>query len=277
MKLKIFLGLIFPAFFFSCMTPPANIVYFQDLDKYKQSIRIASDSIAEDPVIKKNDELLITVSAPTLGQENVAQFNLPPLSFLTSGETNLQKSASIRTYVVDKNGQIDFPVIGQITLEGLTKMQAIALLKKSISDYINDPIVNLRIMSFKVTIFGEVRAPGVHYASYEKMSILDALGSAGDLTMYADRKNILLIRENGNGTIDHIRFDLTSTDLFTSPYYYLQQNDIIIVEPNRTRQLDSKYGVADGYKFSIYSMAFSAVSIIASTVIAIISMGRAKN
>jgi len=247
------------------------------LDRYGQNIRMGSDSIAADPVIKKNDELLITVSATTLGQENVAQFNLPPLTYYSAGETNLQKPATIRTYIVDKNGQIDFPVIGQITLEGLTKMQAIALLKKLISDYINDPIINLRFMSFKINVLGEVRSPGFHYASNEKMSILDAIGYAGDLTLYGDRKNILLLRENSNGTIAHIRFDLTSADLYTSPYFYLQQNDIIIVEPNRTRQLDSKYGVADGYKFSIYSMVFSAVSIIASTFIAIISIGKGKN
>jgi len=246
------------------------------LDRYGQNIRMGSDSIAADPVIKKNDELLITVSAPSLGQENVAQFNLPPVAYLSSGETNLQKSANIRTYVVDKNGQIDFPVIGQITLEGLTKTQAMALLKKLISDYINAPIINLRILSFKVIILGEVRSPGIHYASLEKLSILEAIGSAGDLTLYGNRKNILLIRENDNGTIDHVRLDLTSPEIFSSPYFYLQQNDKIYVEPNKAKQLETKFGVADGYRMSVISMIFGVLSLAASTAIAIISINNKK-
>ena len=274
MKLRILLIFILPAFFFSCMTLPKNIVYLQGLDKYQQNIRMGGDSIAEDPIIKKNDELLITVSAPTLGQENVAQFNLPPISYLTSGETNLQSPPNIQTYIVDKNGQINFPVIGQLTLAGLAKSQAIALLKKSISEYINNPIINLKIRSFKITILGEVRIPGGHYATLEKMSILDAIGQAGDLTSYGNRQNILLIRENDNGTVDHIRFDLTSPDIFTSPYFYLQQNDIIYVEPNKAKQMESKFGVADGYKLSVISMVFGVVSIITSTAIAIISLNR---
>jgi len=273
MKLKILFILISPAFLFSCMTVPKNVVYFQDLDKYQQNIRVVNDSAAYDPVIRRNDELLITVSAPVLAQESVAQFNLPPVSYLAAGETNLQKPANIQTYIVDKDGKIDFPVIGQITLAGLTKSQAIERIRQSISNYINaDPIINLRIVSFRVNVLGEVRAPGIHYASLEKMSILDAIGAAGDLTLYGNRKNILLIRENDNGSFSHVRIDLTSSDLFASPYFYLQQNDKIIVEPNKAKQLESKFGVADGYKLSVYSMIFGAVSIIASTAVAIISL-----
>ena len=272
MKVKIFLILFLSVSFFSCMTPPANIVYFQDLDNYRQNIKIGNNSEIYEPVIKKRDELLITVSAAVLEQEAVAQFNLPSLTYLASGETNLQKSANIQTYIVDQDGAINFPVIGRIFLAGLTKSQAMERIKKSISNYINDPVINMRIISFRIIVLGEVRSPGSQFAYLEKMSILDAIGSAGDLTLHGDRKNILLIRENDNGTIDHVRFDLTSADLFTSPYYYLQQGDKIIVEPNKTRQLESKYGVADGYKFSIYSMIFSAVSIAASTIIAVISL-----
>jgi len=273
MKLKIILVII-PAFLFSCMTPPKNVIYLQNLDKYQQNIRIESDSIAKDPVIKKNDELLITVSAPTLGQENVAQFNLPPLTYLTAGETRLQTSPNIQTYIVDKNGQIDYPVIGQMTLAGLTKTQAIALLKKSVSNYINNPIINLRIISFKINILGEVRSPGIRYATLEKMSILDAIGQAGDLTPYGNRQNILLIRQNDDGTSDHVRLDLTSSDILTSPYFYLQQNDVVYVEPNKAKQMESKFGVADGYRLSVISMVFGVVSIITSTAIAIISLNR---
>ena len=274
MKLKILFILITLAFLISCMTMPKNVVYFQDLDKYQQEIRLGDDSVARNPVIRINDELLITVSAPILGQEIVAQFNLPPLTYLNSGETNLQKSPNIQTFIVDKNGKIEYPVIGQITLAGLTKFQAIEHLKQLISKYVNDPIINLRILSFKIMVLGEVRLPGFHYASLEKMSILDAIAAAGDLTLYGNRQNILLIRENDNGTFNHVRLDLTTSDLFASPYFYLQQNDKIIVEPNKAKQLESKFGAADGYKLSIISMVFGALSIIASTIVAIISVKR---
>jgi len=274
MKRKILFSFVFPVFFFSCMTHPKNVVYFQDLNNYQQNIPIGNYSIAYDPVIQKNDELLITVMSPTLNQEAVAQFNLPPVSFLAAGETNIQKSPIIQTYIVDSEGAIDFPVIGRISLAGMKKSQAIELMKDSISKHIEEPVIVLRIISFRVTVLGEVRMPGTKYAGKERMSILDAIGDAGDLTIYGDRKNVWLIRENDNGAINHIPFDLTSAELFTSPYYYLQQNDKIIVQPNRAKQLESKYGTADGYRLSIYSMAFGVLSIITSTTLAIISLGK---
>jgi len=257
------------------MSVPKDVAYFQDLDKYKQNIRLENVLAAYEPIIKKHDELLITVSAPTLDQSKVAQFNLPMTSYLTPGTetiTTVQQSLSVQTFTVDHDGMITYPVIGRITLAGLKKSQAIDHIKKLVSDYCDDPIITLKIISFQVTVLGEVLKPGTIPVNKEKISILDAIGAANDLTIYGDRKNVLLIRENNDGSLDYIRFDLTKSDLFTSPYYYLQQNDKIIVEPNKTRQLDSKYGVADGYKFSIYSMVFSAISIAASTTIAIISL-----
>ena len=275
MKLKILLIFFSPAFFFSCMTAPKNIAYFQDLEIYKQNIRTGSDLVSyEEPIIKKFDELLITVTAPTINQIKVAQFNPPMTAYLTPLEegTGVQQSISVQTYTVDYDGTINFPVIGRIPLAGLTKSQAIRNINKLVSDHVDDPVISLKIMSFQVTVLGEVLRPGLVSIKQEKISILDAIGAAGDLTIYANRKNVLLIRENDNGVDEFIRFDLTKSDIFTSPYYYLQQNDKIIVEPNKTRQLESKYGVADGYKFSMYSMMFSAISIITSTAIAIISI-----
>ena len=279
MKLKILLVLFYPVFFFSCMTQPKSIAYFQDLEKYQQN-RPGNDLALYEPVIKKFDELMITVSAPVLDQVTVAQFNPPMTAYLTQGEggaqrSSVQQSISVQTYIVDHDGGIDFPVIGRIPLAGLTKSKAIDKIKKSVSDHINaEPVISLKIMSFKVTVLGEVLTPGPVSVGQEKMSILDAIGEAGDLTIYANRQNILLIRENDNGVNEFHRFDLTKSDLFNSPYYYLQQNDKIIVEPNKTKQLESKYGLADVYKLSVYSMVFSAVSVIASTTIAIISLRR---
>jgi len=275
MKLKILSILIFPAFLFSCMTVPKNILYFQDLDKYQQNQLMTSDSIAYEPIIKKYDELLITVTAPILDQESVAQFNLPMTAYLTPGETgatSVQQAPVVQTYIVDHDGNINYPVIGRISLAGLTISQAIEQIRNSVSNYVKDPVINMKIMSFKVTVLGEVLKPGPIFVNQEKISILDAIGAAGSMTIYGNRKNVLLIRERNDGANEFIRFDLTKSDIFKSPYYYLQQNDKILVEPNRTRQLDSKFGTADGYRLSIVSMVVSAVSIIASTTIAIISL-----
>ena len=278
MKLKILSIFILPSLFFSCMTTPKNVVYFQDLGNY-QNARIRNDSFSYEPIIKKYDELMITVTAPVLDQASVAQFNLPMTAYLSQGEvpgsqqTGVQQSIVVQTYIVDHDGTINYPIIGRIPLAGLTKSQAIANIKKLVSDHISvDPVVSIKIMSFKVTVLGEVFKPGTVTVNQEKISILDALGAVGDLTIFANRQNILLIRENDNGTTDNIYFDLTKSDIFTSPYYYLQQNDKIVVSPSKTRQLDSKYGVADGYRLSIFSMIFSAVSVIASTTVAIISL-----
>ena len=278
MKLKFLSIFVFPALFFSCMSAPKNIAYFQDLETYGKTIRLG-DSFSYEPIIKKFDELMITVTAPAFDQTSVAQFNLPMTAYLSQGEgtgaqqAGVQQSIAVQTYIVDHDGTINYPVIGRIPLAGLTKSQAIESIRKLVSDHISvAPVVSIKIMSFKVTVLGEVLKPGTVTVRQEKMSILDALGEVGDLTILANRQNVLLIRENDNGTLDNVYFDLTKSDIFTSPYFYLQQNDKIIVEPNKTRQLDSKYGVADGYKLSIFSMLFSAVSIIASTTIAIISL-----
>ena len=273
MKLKIFSVLIFPALFFSCMSAPKNITYFQDLERSRQNIRTIGGPIEYEPIIKKFDELLITVSAPAMEQISVAQFNLPLTAFLSyREETGFQQSLAVQTYIVDHDGTINYPILGRIPLAGLTKSQAIDNIQKLVSNYVDDPVVSLKIMSFKVTVLGEVFKPGTVPVNQEKMSILDALGEVGDLTIYGNRENVLLIRENDNGTFDKVYFDLTKSDLFTSPYFYLQQNDKIIVESNRTRQLESKHGVADSYRNSLFSIMFSAISVIASTTVAIISL-----
>ena len=252
--------LIAPLLFFSCMTVPRNIAYFQDLDQHQQQLR-AGESY--EPVIKNNDQLLITVSAPVLDQQSVAQFNLPAITFLTPGETNVTQPNSIQTYTVGTDGSIAFPVLGKIHLTGLTRSQAIERISRLVSDYVANPVVNLQIVSFKVTVLGEVGKPGPVEVKNERISILDALGSAGDLTIYGERQNVLLIRDN-NGTIEYVKFDLTKADLFTSPYYYLQQNDVLVVDSNKTRKQDSKYGAADSYRNSLVYIFFSAVSIIVS-------------
>lgn len=260
MKLKIFSFCIGVCILFSCQSVPKDITYLQDFDEYTQQPQTNLEKY--EPTIKSNDQLLISVSAPILDQAQVAQFNLPMNTYLAQGETTVS-SLSMQTYTVDKNGFINFPVVGEIKLEGLTRSQAIQLISQKVSVYLPDPIINLQISSFKITILGEVARPGTINIPDERITVLDALGRVGDLTIYGNRKNIKLIRDN-NGNKEFHTYDLTKSDLLSSPYYYLQQNDILIVEANETRKKASKFGSAENYQISMLSLGFTAVSVIVS-------------
>jgi len=259
MKIRFLLFSILTVSFFSCRSIPKDVSYFQDFDSYKQTIHPDTFSVY-DAVIKNNDQLMISVAAPVLDQMQVAQFNLPANTFLSPGETTTIQTSVMQTYTVDPQGNINFPVIGKIRLAGLTRSQAIDLISQKVSGYLlTDPIVNLQIISFKVTVLGEVFKPGQVEVRDGRVSILDALGAVGDLTIYGNRKNVKLIRDN-NGIKSYHTFDLTSSDIIHSPYYYLQQNDVVIVDPNNARKKESRAGQADYYRLSIVSTLLGAVT-----------------
>ena len=259
MKINFLLFALSAILLVSCQSVPKNIVYFQDFNEFAKK---GVDFYKYEPTIKNNDQLLISVSSPVLDQTQVAQFNLPMNSSLSPGGTVVQ-SMALQTYTVDKDGYINFPVIGKIQLEGLTRSEAIGLMTGEISKYLETPIINLQIMSFKVTVLGEVRNPGPVDVNDERISILDAIGAVGDLTIFCNRQNIKIVRDN-NGIKEFAVLDLTRSDLFSSPYYYLQQNDVIIVEPNDTRKKSSRFGAAESYQISMMSLGFTAVSVIVS-------------
>jgi polysaccharide export outer membrane protein len=179
--------------------------------------------------IQKNDLLSITVSS--LNPEASAVFNSPNVTSPTISGTN-----SVTGYLVSSDGNIQFPILGNIKAAGLSKDQ----LKETINNkllerkLLIDPIVSVRFLNFRVTILGEVAHPLVVNVPNEKISLLEALGMAGDLTVYARRDNVLIIREE-NGDKTFKRLNLTSSELLSSPYYYLKSNDIIYVEPNKSR------------------------------------------
>ena len=137
-------------------------------------------------------------------------------------------------YLIDKDGMIDFPIIGKIKIAGLDRNEAIELLKNQLSVYIKKPIVNIRILNYKITVIGEVSKPGTFTIPNERITILEAIGIAGDLTITGKRNNVLIIRDIDGQKIN-FRVDLTKNELFKSPVYYLNQNDVVYVEPNRTK------------------------------------------
>lgn len=210
-----------------------DLVYFQDEPLSGGYI----DSAPEQLVYKPDDILTINVSAadPLAAKP----FNLAIVSesddiLSVTGATRMQ------TYLIDYNGNIEFPVLGTLHIAGMTRIELTEFLKEKISIYAKDPIVNIRLINFTVTIIGEVSSPGTFTIQKERISLPEALGLAHDLTIYGQRENILLIREI-DGKKKFAKIDLTSVNSVSSPLYYLQQNDVIVVEPNKARIRSSNY------------------------------------
>lgn len=220
---SLYLYLLITVFFLSCGSRQ-DIVYFQNVDDVGSSKSINTYS----PTIKPDDMLTITVSA--LDQDAARPFNLPMVAFTGAG-TDIGGRATQQSYLVDTNGNIDFPVLGKLKLAGLTRIQATDLIRDMLNDYIKNPIVNIRTINFRFTVLGAVNRASTYTVQNERITILEALGLAGDINIQARRDNILVVRES-EGKKTYNRVDLTSEDLFNSPVYYLTQNDVIYVEPN---------------------------------------------
>lgn len=182
--------------------------------------------------VKITDALVITVSA--LDPEAVLPYNLPNVAYATPTSENIPTTPSFQYYTVDANGDIDFPVLGKLHVVGMTQSEVIDMIKGRLQGQLNNPIVSMRFLNAKVTVLGEVKNPGSYLLNNGGMTLLEALGAAGDLTQYGRRDNILITREN-NGKIEFARLNLQSEDIFTSPYFYLQQNDVVYIEPNQAR------------------------------------------
>lgn len=210
-----------------------DLAYFQDRPLSDGYI----DSAPEQLIYKPDDILTINVTAadPITAQP----FNLSIVAenddlINASGRTKMQN------YLIDYNGNIEFPVLGTLHIAGMTRIGLTKMLKEKISEYANDPIINIRLVNFTVTVIGEVSDPGTFTIQNERISLPEALGMANDLTIFGKRKNVLLIREV-DGKKKFAKIDLTSVNSVSSPLYYLQQNDVIVVEPNNARIRSANY------------------------------------
>lgn len=229
-----------------------KIVYLQDID----NAQLTLPGVSREAIIRPNDNLYITVSYPTK-PEAVLMFNMPKDNAVN---VNMQ-ALSIMGYLVDTEGHINFPGLGKVHLAGLTKNAAIDTLQKRISQYVVNTTINIRFLNYKITVLGEVNRPGTYAVDNEKITILEALGQAGDLTIYGKRKNVLVYRETGGEPRFH-RVDLTSSKLFESECFYLQQNDLIYVQPNKARMGNSVYNQNLSVGMSLLSILVSVISII---------------
>ena len=218
-------------------TSQKEIAYFYGVNSISADSINKKFSKIHEAQICSGDMLSITITG--LNPTAVAPFNLPLVSYATPGSDQLYSAPTLQTYLVDVNGNINFPVIGILKLAGLSKSQAITYINNQLSPFLKNAIVTIQFMNYKVTVLGEVMRPGQYSISNERVTILDALGLAGDMTIYGKRDNVLITREN-NGKLDFVRLDLNTDEIFKSPYYYLQQNDVIYVEPNSVKSVASQ-------------------------------------
>ena len=245
--------IIFVGLLFSCATKE-DVVYFQGIDGSDNSIGLDSYS----PTYHIDDELVIIVNA--LDAEAARPFNKASISV----STNILEARGrerIQTYRVDSEGNIDFPVLGEISIAGLNREQARHMLQEKLSDYIKNPIVDIETVNYRITVLGEVARPGTYTAVNERITLVEAISLAGDLTIYGERENVLVIQDY-DGKKTYTRVNLKSDDLFDSPVYYLSQNDVVYVEPNKTRAKNSAIGAQTGVIISSLGLLISMTALV---------------
>lgn len=200
-----------------------------------------------EPLIQKSDLISIIVySDATDGGKTDAYYNMPNIAGTSSGGTIQQG------YLVDNDGYIQYPRMGKIKAEGLTKTQLSEEVKKKLETVLTNPSVVVRLLNFKITMLGEVARPGPITIPSEKITILEAIGLAGDVSIYGKKNDIVILRDI-DGTVEHGKIDLSSKTLFESPYYFLRQNDVVLVNPNKNkaRLSDQVFNQRLGIAFSI--------------------------
>lgn len=224
-----YLSLLILPFFFSCIGT-RNATYFNGLSDAELQYKVES----LEPVIQKND--LLSISVSSINGEAAQQFNLYTVS-VGQGIVNSGTINQAAGFLVDQDGNIQFPMLGTIKALGLTKKQLKEEIAKGLTqkNLLYEPVVNIRYLNYKVTVLGEVAHPSVINVPTEKITLLEALGLAGDLTLYAQRDNVLIIHEEGEGKRVTRRINLNDTNLLTSPYYYLKSNDVVYVAPNKAK------------------------------------------
>lgn len=249
--------------FSSCSSSKTQLPYFTDISEISEGTLPLADYA---PQIKPDDELMISISSPI--PEATAHYNMPLSNPATREGLNMTTTPRQLTYTVDTQGNIQIPTIGTMHVAGLTVEELQQKLETIVRRDVADANVRVELVNFQIVVAGEVARPSTIRVNRQRFSILDALSAAGDLTPYGERDNVLIIREeNGKRVFAHL--DLNSSDVLTSPYFYLQQNDYIYVEPNKIRQANSRYNQDNAFKLTVISTVVSAASVIASLVIAL--------
>ena len=238
-----------------------KVPYFQDVEVVNGASQ--QEKLYDARIMPKD---LLTIVVSCTNPELAIPFNLTVASnagLAASTSSNVTTQAALQPYLVDNDGNINFPVLGELKLGGLTKREAEQLILDKLKPYMKEaPIVTVRMVNYKISVIGEVTRPGTFTISNEKVNLLEALAMAGDMTVYGLRDNVKLIREDANGKQQIVTLDLNKAETILSPYYWLQQNDIIYVTPNKAKARNSDVGNSTSLWFSATSILVSIVSLL---------------
>ncbi len=258
-KLSLFFTVsLFIALLSSCGSVK-NIAYLQNSD----TINYEKSKYLYDAKIMPKDELTITVN--TTNAEASLPFNLLMQNAYQQGRTLSTGGGTLMPYLVDTEGCINYPIIGRLHVAGLTKRECERLIQEKIQPYLaesENPIVTVRMSSYSISVLGEVARPGSYMVSREEINIFEALAQAGDLTIYGVRDRVKLIRKDASGKKEIHTLNLNDADIVNSPYYYLQQNDVVYVEPNKVKAQNSSVGSMTTLWFSATSILISLTSLL---------------
>lgn len=235
-----------------------KVPYFQDADLSHQEI--SSQELYDAKIMPKD---LLTIIVSCTSPELAVPFNLTVASTSNISQSYTTSQPVLQQYLVDNNGNINFPVLGELHIGGLTKKQTENMIVEKLKPYIKEkPIVTVRMVNYKISVIGEVARPGTFTITNEKVNLLEALAMAGDMTIYGMRDNVKLIREDNKGQQQIITLNLNKVETISSPYYYLQQNDIIYITPNKTKAQNSDIGTSTSLWFSATSILVSVASLL---------------
>ena len=238
-----------------------KVPYFQNVEVVNEAEQ--QEKLYDAKIMPKD---LLTIVVSCTNPELAIPFNLTVASnagIAVSTSSYVTTQPVLQPYLVDNDGNINFPVLGELKLGGLTKREAEQLIIDKLKPYMKEtPIVTVRMVNYKISVIGEVTRPGTFTISNEKVNLLEALAMAGDMTVYGLRDNVKLIREDANGKQQIVTLDLNKAETILSPYYWLQQNDIIYVTPNKAKARNSDVGNSTSLWFSATSILVSIVSLL---------------
>ena len=262
---KIFVFVALLSLLCSCKSNQ-QLGYFTDLSQSTEGMVPLQKS---DLVIAPQDELLINVTSEV--PEATSIYNLPfnvpgsRVDILMNTQTTQKQ-----TYVVDRQGDINFPILGKLHVAGKTTSQVADEITRRIAEDVEAPYVRVELVNFRIKVMGEVTKPGSYKFDTERVTVLDALAEAGDMTIFGRRDNVTVWREE-NGVATYHKLNLNDSKIINSPYYYLKQNDVVYVEPGSSRSGQAEYNQNNSFKVSVVSAVVSGCSVVASLLIALLA------
>ena len=260
-KTNVFILLFISLFLMSACSGVKNVAYLQRIGINTDSLKQKHTSGVYNARIKPQDLLSITVV--TSEPETSRMYNLV-VPQISENVNNLTTVPTLQTYLVDNDGNIDFPVFGKLMVKGLTRKELEAEIQDKLASAFSKerPIVTIRITNYSINVVGEVARPGKFVTNNDRLTIFEGLALAGDISIYGRRDNVKVLRENADGTKKIIILNLNDENVIYSPVYYLEQNDVVYVEPNKSKANSSYFGAAESFSISALSILFSLTSLV---------------